>query len=327
MDSVKRPATAVAGEKPLTVSHFLTVPTSSNKSADRWKLRTRTLVLGELPLLMGIVNVTPDSFSDGGRFFDADKAITHGMQLAAEGADILDVGGESTRPGAATIDAQEELRRVIPVLEALCEKTDLPVSMDTSKALVAKSAIDAGAEIINDVTALQRDPDMLPLAVESGCGVCLMHMQGSPRTMQDEPVYADVVAEVFEYLRIRRDALLAADVSQDRIAVDPGIGFGKTTRHNIQLLANIGRLHELDCPVLVGHSRKRFLAGLGGTGVSPVLRSGTGNMPAPPPADHLPGTIGVAMSLARQGVQILRVHDVAAVRRALLLFQATGGLQ
>jgi len=299
--------------QPLAVSHFPTVPTSSNKSADRWQLRTRTLALGELPLLMGIVNVTPDSFSDGGRYFDADKAITYGMQLAAEGADILDVGGESTRPGAAPIDAREELRRVMPVLEALCEKTDLPVSIDTSKALVAKSAIDAGAEIINDVTALEGDPDMLPLAVESGCGVCLMHKQGSPRTMQDEPVYADVVAEVFEYLRIRRDALLAAGVSQDRIAVDPGIGFGKTTRHNIQLLANIGRLHDLDCPVLVGHSRKRFLADLA---------------PRPPsPADRLPGTIGVAMSLARQRAQILRVHDVAAVRQALLLFRATGGFQ
>ncbi|MCD4726884.1 MAG: dihydropteroate synthase [Pirellulales bacterium] len=276
---------------------------------------------------MGIVNVTPDSFSDSGRYLDADKAITHGMQLAAEGADILDVGGESTRPGAAPIDAREELRRVMPVLEALCEKTDLPVSIDTSKALVAKSAIDAGAEIINDVTALEGDPDMLPLAVESGCGVCLMHKRGSPRTMQDEPVYADVVAEVFEYLRIRRDTLLAAGVSQDRIAVDPGIGFGKTTRHNIQLLANIGRLHDLDCLVLVGHSRKRFLAGLSATGSASAGPGGTGNMPAPPPADRLPGTIGVAMSLARQGAQILRVHDVAAVRQALLLFRATGGFQ
>ena len=262
---------------------------------------------------MGIVNVTPDSFSDGGRYFDADKAITYGMHLTAEGADILDVGGESTRPGAKPIDAEEEINRILPVVHRLCKQTDVPVSIDTSKALVAESALAAGAEIINDVTALEGDPRMLPLAVELGCGVCLMHKKGDPRTMQDEPVYADVVAEVFEYLRIRRNALLAAGVSQDRIAVDPGIGFGKTTRHNIQLLANIGRLHDLDCPVLVGHSRKRFLSDLA---------------PHPPShADRLPGTIGVAMSLARQGVQILRVHDVAAVRQALLLFRATGGFQ
>ena len=179
---------------------------------------------------MGIVNVTPDSFSDGGRFFDPDKAIALGLQLAAEGADVLDLGGESTRPGAAPIDAQEELRRVLPVFTSLRKQTDVPLSIDTSKAAVAEAALDAGAEIVNDVTALEGDPQMLPLAVKSGCGVCLMHKQGEPATMQADPHYDDVVAEVFGYLRGRRDALLAAGVEQDRIALDPGIGFGKTTR-------------------------------------------------------------------------------------------------
>jgi dihydropteroate synthase len=273
--------------------------------ADHWTLRTRTLRLGELPLLMGIVNVTPDSFSDGGRFFDADAAVAHGLRLAAEGADILDIGGESTRPGAEPVDPEEELRRVMPVVEVLCRQTSVPISIDTSKSVVASRAIGAGAEIINDVTGLAADPAMLRLAAETGAGVCVMHAQGTPRTMQDNPVYGDVVAEVLEYLRTRRDTLLAAGVAQDRVAVDPGIGFGKTTEHNRQLLANVGQFHVLGCPVLVGHSRKRFL--------------GTG--------DRLAGTIDVALSLARQGVQILRVHDVGAVRQALLDFQAAGGYE
>jgi dihydropteroate synthase len=271
--------------------------------ADHWKLKTRTLAFGRVPLLMGIVNVTPDSFSDGGKFLETDAAVKHGLQLAADGADILDIGGESTRPGAEPVDAEEELRRVMPVIESLCKQTDVPVSIDTSKAVVARSALDAGAEIINDVTSLTGDPAMLPLAVEMGCGVCAMHMQGTPSTMQDNPVYTDVVAEVIEFLRGRRDALLTAGIAQDRIALDPGIGFGKTTEHNLQLLGNIRRLHELTCPVLIGHSRKRFLSDRGAS-----------------------GTIEVAMTLARQRVQILRVHDVAAIRQALIAFQAVGGL-
>jgi dihydropteroate synthase len=278
--------------------------------ADCWKLRRRRLALGRLPLLMGIVNVTPDSFSDGGRFFDVQAAVEHGLRLVAEGAEILDIGGESTRPGSVPVDLQEELRRVMPVVEELCKRTDVPVSIDTAKAAVARRAIAAGAEIINDVTALAGDPAMAPLAAESGCGVCAMHCRGTPRTMQDNPVYADVVAEVLEYLRGRRDALLAAGIEQDRIALDPGIGFGKTTEHNLQLLANVRRLHELGCPVLIGHSRKRFLAEVGDGEDS----------------DRTTGTVAVALALARQGVQILRVHDVAAVRRALVLFDAAAGI-
>jgi dihydropteroate synthase len=271
--------------------------------ADHWKLRTRSLALGKLPLLMGIINVTPDSFSDGGHCFDAESAIEHGLRLAAEGADILDIGGESTRPYSQPVEFQEELRRVMPVVGELCQQTGLPISIDTSKALVARYAIRAGAEIINDVTALAGDPAMLPLAVDSGAGVCVMHMRGTPQTMQDEPTYDDVVGEVLAYLRERRDCLMGAGIPQDRIAVDPGIGFGKTTEHNLQLLANAQQLHSLGCPVLIGHSRKRFLAD-----------------------NREDGTISVALSLALQGVQILRVHDVGAVRRALMLFQSTGGL-
>jgi dihydropteroate synthase len=266
---------------------------------------------------MGIVNTTPDSFSDGGQFLDAKAAVEHGLRLVAEGADLLDIGGESTRPGAAPVDAEEELRRVVPVVEVLSRSAGVPVSIDTSKAIVARHSLETGAEIINDVTALAGDPDMIPLAVETGCGVCAMHIQGNPRTMQVSPAYADVVADVLEHLRLRRDVLQAAGIEVDRIALDPGIGFGKTTEHNLQLLSNARQLHTLGCPVLIGHSRKRFLAKV-------ICRGTPDDRPAF--ADPTAGTIGVAMSLARQGVQVIRVHDVAAVREALLLFEAAGGL-
>jgi dihydropteroate synthase len=255
---------------------------------------------------MGILNVTPDSFSDGGKFIDAQAAIEHALALAADGADILDVGGESTRPGSATVPVQQELDRVIPVITALAARLTIPLSIDTSKAVVARAAIAAGAEIINDVTAFKGDAEMLPVARESRAGVCVMHMQGTPQTMQDDPTYDDVVAEVLEFLRCRRDALVSVGISQDRIALDPGIGFGKTHAHNLTLLAHCHRLHALECPLLVGHSRKSF--------INKVLGDKT--------ADTLPGTIGVSLALARQGVQILRVHDVAAVRQALVLNEA-----
>jgi len=280
-----------------------------NPPAKNWKLRSRRLSVGKIPLLMGIINVTPDSFSDGGRFFEPDAAIEHGQQLAAAGADILDVGGQSSRPGSRPVEPDEELRRVAPVVAALCRQTSLPVSIDTSRAIVAREALAAGAEAINDVTALGGDADMLRLAADSAAGVCAMHMQGTPQTMQRDPAYDDVVEDVLAYLRRRRDALEAAGVERDRIALDPGIGFGKTTEHNLTLLANARRFHELGTPVLVGHSRKRF--------IGEVLGDAS--------ADRTAGTIGVALSLARQGVQILRVHDVAAVRQALLLHEATSG--
>jgi dihydropteroate synthase len=264
-----------------------------------------------VPLLMGVVNVTPDSFSDGGRFFEPAAAIEHGLGLVAQGADVLDIGGQSTRPGAEPVGVDEELRRVMPVVEALCRQAAVPVSIDTSKAAVAREALAAGAEVINDITALTGDPDMLPLAVDSGVGVCAMHMLGVPHSMQDKPHYDDVVEEVLDYLGRRRDALTAAGIDMARIALDPGIGFGKTTEHNLQLLSNVGRLHALGCPLLVGPSRKRFI----------------GRVLDDSQADRTAGTIGVALALARRRVQVLRVHDVAAVRQALLLFEAAGGME
>ncbi|MCH8042218.1 MAG: dihydropteroate synthase [Planctomycetes bacterium] len=259
---------------------------------------------------MGIVNVTPDSFSDGGQFLDPQAAVDRALQLEADGAAILDVGGESTRPYSEPVNADEELRRVMPVVQALCEQAKVPVSIDTSKARIAAEAIAAGAEIINDVTGLESDGEMLPLAVEKKVGVCAMHMQGTPQTMQDDPSYDDVVAEIHEYLRQRRDALSAAGIEHERICLDPGIGFGKTHEHNLTLCREVGRFHDLGCPLLVGHSRKGFIGKLLGDKT----------------ADRTAGTIGVALVLANQGVQIIRVHDVRPVREALLLYAAAGGL-
>ena len=275
-----------------------------------WRLRTKTLAAGRIPLLMGVVNVTPDSFSDGGRFFEPAAAVEHGLRLAAEGADMLDVGGQSTRPGAAPVAAEEELRRVLPVVVALRRQTDVPISIDTSSAKVAAECLAAGAEAINDVTALTADGDMAALAAASGCGVCAMHMQGTPQTMQINPQYGDVVEDVFAWLAARRDALVAAGIAQDRIALDPGIGFGKTAAHNLAILNHLSRYRALGCPLLVGLSRKAFI----------------GHVIGDPAADRTAGTIGAALAAARQGVEVLRVHDVAAVRQALLVFAAGGGL-
>lgn len=291
--------------------------------AEHWKLRTKTLAFRQTPLLMGIVNVTPDSFSDGNRYFEPQQAIEHGLQLAAEGADILDIGGESTRPGSLPVDKEEEIRRIQPVIAALAKQTNVPISIDTQKAAVARTALDAGAEILNDITAFEGDAAMLPLAAEAHCGVCIMHMQGRPQTMQQNPTYTDVVAEVYEYLQRRRDVLLAAGIEQDRIALDPGIGFGKTTAHNLQILQAADRFHSLGCPILIGHSRKRFLAETLAVhdGTAPHATASASSI-----FNRTSGVIGVALAMAQRRVQILRVHDVAAVHQALLLFEATGGL-
>jgi dihydropteroate synthase len=280
------------------------------RRSTRWRLRSLELALPARPLVMGIVNVTPDSFSDGGQFMDLDAAVRHGLKLAAAGADLLDIGGESTRPYSEPVAADEELRRVLPVVEALARQAGRPVSIDTSKAAVAEAAIKAGAEIINDVTALTGDPRMPEVARQTGSAVIAMHMQRTPQTMQIDPRYGDVVSEVLEFLRVRRDDLVAAGIAPERIALDPGIGFGKTHAHSLALLAECWRFHELGCPLVVGHSRKGF--------IGKVLEDKT--------ADTTAGTIGVACALAAQGVQIVRVHDVAAVRQALLLFEAAGGL-
>jgi dihydropteroate synthase len=277
--------------------------------APRWAIRGQTLDLRGLPRLMGIINVTPDSFSDGGRYLDPSRAVEHGLELVAAGADLLDVGGESTRPGSAPVDAAEELRRVIVVVERLAAQTAVPISIDTSKALVARETLAAGARILNDITALTGDPQMVDVAAETGCGVVAMHMLGTPQTMQQAPAYAAVVDEVFRYLQTRRDQLRAAGIPGERIALDPGIGFGKTVEHNLALLQSAWRLHELGCPVLIGPSRKRFIGQL------------LGDLAA----DRSAGTIGICLAMARQGVQILRVHDVAPVRQALTLYTSSGG--
>jgi dihydropteroate synthase len=279
--------------------------------ASTWQLRTKRLTFGALPLVMGIVNVTPDSFSDGGQFFGSAAAIEQGLKLLDEGAVILDIGGESTRPYSTPVGADEELQRVIPVVEAIRRaRPDAILSIDTSKAAVARAALAAGVEIINDVTGLSGDPEMMPLAAQSQVGVCAMHMQGTPQTMQDNPAYTDIVAEIHAYLRQRRDALLAAGIARERICLDPGIGFGKTHEHNVTLMAHCHHFHDLGQPLLVGHSRKGFIGKL------------LGDKDAP----RLFGTLGSALALAVQGVQVIRVHDVRPLQEALALFEACGGL-
>jgi dihydropteroate synthase len=258
---------------------------------------------------MGILNVTPDSFSDGGRYVDSAAAVAHGVRLVSEGADLLDIGGESTRPGAEPVPAEEELRRVLPVVAQLVRELTIPVSIDTSKAAVARAAIDAGAEIINDVTGLTGDPAMVGLAARTGVGVCVMHMQGTPQTMQVNPTYVDVVAEVREYLAERRDALIAAGIDRERICLDPGLGFGKTYEHNLSLLSHCDEFHTLGYPLLVGPSRKSFL----------------GKIIGDKDADRTAATIGAALALATKGVQVLRVHDIVPIRQSLLAFEASGG--
>lgn len=275
-----------------------------------WRLPDRCLTFGSMPLLMGIVNVTPDSFFDGGSYASQESAVAHAFELVEQGADIIDVGGESTRPYSRPVAVEEELRRVIPVVRQLARQVSVPISIDTSKAAVAEQALDAGASIVNDVTALRGDPKMLPVVCRYQAAVCLMHMQGTPQTMQDNPQYEDVVQEVYEFLRERRDQLIEAGVDRERICVDPGIGFGKTTAHNLQLLCNVHQFHTLGRPVLVGHSRKGFIG------------KALGDLDA----DRLAGGLGVSLAMALRGVQILRVHDVAATRQALTLFAACGVL-
>ena len=278
-----------------------------------WHLRTRRLELprpgdaGARPLVMGIVNVTPDSFSDGGRHDDVEAAVAHGLALVADGADILDVGGESTRPFSEPVTAEEEWRRVGEVVRRLAREAGVPVSIDTSKAAVAARAVDLGAEIINDVTGLEGDPDMLRVAVASGAGVCAMHMQGTPLSMQIAPHYDDVVAEIHAYLAARRDALVASGIPLEQICLDPGIGFGKTHAHNRELMAHARSFLDLGTPILVGHSRKGFIG-----------KSLEQSLGRPPTRDELDaGTAAAACDLAAQGIQIIRVHAVGTVRTAL----------
>jgi len=270
---------------------------------------------------MGVVNVTPDSFSDGGEFLDAAAAVAHCVRLAGEGAAILDVGGESTRPGAAPVSVAEELRRVVPVLEGIAAtawRGERPqVSIDTSKAAVAEAALAAGATIVNDVTALRGDPAMAELIASSGAECCLMHMRGEPRTMQSDPSYDDVVDDVRAFLEQRIGAAVAAGIAERRIMLDPGIGFGKTLEHNLTLLRRLRELTSLGRPLLVGTSRKSFLGRM--------LADARGLSEPVAPAERLAGTIATNVLAYERGASVLRVHDVAPVRDALAVAAATLG--
>lgn len=255
----------------------------------------------ERPFVMGIVNVTPDSFSDGGRFDDLPRSVEHGLKLAADGADILDIGGESTRPGAEPVSEADEIARTAPVIEALRRETGLPISIDTMKPEVARAAFAAGATIWNDVNAL-RAPGALEAAADLDALVCLMHMRGEPRTMQDDPRYDDVVREVETYLTERAEAAIAAGISRSKIWIDPGIGFGKTLEHNLELLRSIPDLTRHGFPLLIGASRKRFIAAIDEAGQADK---------------RLGGSLAVALHAAAKGAAILRVHDVRETVQAL----------
>ena len=257
---------------------------------------------------MGVLNVTPDSFSDGGRFFDIDSAVSHGKKMLEEGADLIDVGGESTRPGAGTIDAEEEKRRVIPVVEQLAREGEALISIDTSKADVAKAALDAGAKVINDVTGGRGDSAMWPLAAERGASFIIMHMQGTPRTMQMAPHYGEVVAEVGEFFRQQYACAIKFGVDPMTLAFDPGIGFGKTSAHNLALLKNLERLRLGDQPLVVGVSRKSFLGKISGVN-----------------GDRLIPTVAMTSLLRTKGADIVRVHDVKENVEALHVADAVRG--
>ncbi|MBB5746654.1 dihydropteroate synthase [Brevundimonas variabilis] len=255
------------------------------------------------PKIMGIVNVTPDSFSDGGRLSSTEAAVAHALKLIEQGADILDIGGESTRPGATPVPVEEETARVVPLIMALRDRWAGPISIDTMKPQVAQAAVGAGATMWNDVTALSHAPDSLRTAADLGCDVVLMHMQGAPQTMQQAPLYADVVSEVVDWLGARAEMAIAAGVRRERIWLDPGIGFGKTPNHNLALTAGLRQLSGLGYPVLYGASRKRVIQSVDSTAADPL--------------DRLGGSIALALEAARQGADIIRVHDVRETVQAL----------
>jgi len=268
---------------------------------------------------MGIVNVTPDSFSDGGEFLQADAAVAHALALAAEGAHILDIGGESTRPGAEAVSEAEELRRVVPVLEGLAGSlpAGVQISIDTSKAAVASAALATGASLVNDVTALRGDPQMARVVADAGAWCCLMHMLGEPRTMQDDPRYEDVVADVRAFLQERVAFAESAGIARERLLLDPGIGFGKTERHNLELLRRLDELAALGLPVVIGTSRKGFLGRI-------LARAGARSEPVGT-AERLAGTIATNVLALERGASVFRVHEVAPVRDALAVAAATLG--
>jgi dihydropteroate synthase len=278
-----------------------------------WKIGDRVFNVSRQGLIMGVLNVTPDSFSDGGNFFAPEKAIEHGVKMAAEAADIVDVGGESTRPGAEPLAVEEELRRVIPVIEKLREKIDVPISIDTSKAEVARAAIQAGASIVNDVTGGRGDGAMLPLIAETKSALIIMHMQGTPRTMQTQPQYSDVVSEIADFFRQQYTRAIGCNIDPMAIAFDPGIGFGKTLEHNLDLLAQLERLRAHDRPLVVGVSRKSFLAKL---------------IDSREISERMAPAVALTSLLRTRGADVFRVHDVkenvSALRVTEAIFRRTG---
>jgi dihydropteroate synthase len=275
-----------------------------------WKVGDRVFNVSRQSLIMGVLNVTPDSFSDGGKFFAADKAIEHGLRMAAEGADIIDVGGESTRPGAEPVAAAEELRRVIPVIEKLRAKIDVPISIDTWKAEVARAAIHAGAAIVNDVTGGRGDEGMMPLIAKTKSAFVIVHMQGTPRTMQNQPQYEDVVSEIADFFRQQYARAIVCNIEPMAIAFDPGIGFGKTLDHNLELLAQLERLRANDRPLVVGVSRKSFLVKLAN---SPEMK------------DRLAPAVALTALLRVRGADVFRVHDIKEHESALRVTEAIIG--
>ena len=272
--------------------------------ATRWKIGGNVIDLTNRALIMGVLNVTPDSFSDGGEFLTAEAAVNHGLAMAQSGADIIDIGGESTRPGSMRVASEEEMERVLPVIEQLARTITLPISIDTSKTQVARAAIERGATIINDITG-GRDPEMFALAAEKQAALIIMHMQGTPETMQRAPTYADVVGEVTDFFRQRYDAAIRSGIDPLCIAFDPGIGFGKTVAHNLDLLANLSRLQVEHRPLVVGVSRKSFLGKISGQ-----------------PDGRESATVAMTSLLRERGAHILRVHDVAANAQALRATEA-----
>jgi len=276
-------------------------------SRQQWHLPDRILDLSRRPLVMGIVNVTPDSFSDGGLFAGVDAAVAHGLELARQGADLLDIGGESSRPGATPVPLEEELRRVVPVVQQLAAASGVPLSVDTCKAEVARQCLDAGARIINDITALGGDAAMAQVVHAAHAGVILMHMQGTPATMQANPHYEDVVSDIARFFEARLRDLSAFGIARERLVVDPGIGFGKTVEHNLELLARLEEFQLLGRPLCLGVSRKGFL----------------GKRLKRPVPQRLAGSLAAACyALSRGAAQIIRVHDVAETHDVVTVFQA-----
>ena len=275
------------------------------QSAYVWRAGPQALDCRARTLVMGILNVTPDSFSDGGQFFDPETAVSRGIEMVSDGADIIDVGGESTRPGSDPVSVDAELERVVPVIKRLAAEVQVPISVDTRRHQVAEAAVDAGAAIVNDVTA-GSDPEMFPLVRDRGVGMVLMHMKGEPKTMQQKPEYNDVVREVHDYLEARVQAAVDAEVSWEQLCVDPGLGFGKTTDHSLRLMRETDTFLDLGRPVLVGPSRKSFIGDALGTEVT----------------DRLEGTAGAVAYMVAKGAHIVRVHDVGEIARVVRVVDA-----